>query len=194
MADLGGERQALGWSRSNQASTHGRGGRLEPVHRAAALDQPRADDHRHEQRREHRPEEVGQPARPADLRADEAPADAEDDRPGQEVGQAARPDHPARVVDRPGQRQAEQHDQPERDPAFGRGERDPLAGRGRSGACPNVVAVIGSTRPAARSARCRRRSGRSAGRVRRARGGARAGIGVGERDRSAVISPWPGAR
>ena len=143
------------------------GGRLEPAHRPAlGAGQSRADDHRHDQDAEDGTEQVGQPARPADLGAQDTPADPEPDRPGQEVGQAAWPDHPGGIVDRPREGEAEQEDEPDRQPALGRCELDrALVGRCRPSR-PERRGGHRLTPPAARRGGAPPRSGRPAGRAR----------------------------
>ena len=82
-----------------------------------------ADEDRREQRREQRPDQVARPAAPTHERADRPGEHPADGRPNEEVGELVAVEDEPGIVQRPGQGQAHQQDQRERQPAFCRSER-----------------------------------------------------------------------
>ncbi len=92
--------------------------RLEQVAGRTAVRQHRpADQQRHQQRRERGADEVRLPPTPAHERTDEAGHDPAERRPEQEVGVLVATQDEQRVVERPGERRADQHDETDREPA-----------------------------------------------------------------------------
>ena len=100
--------------------------------RGAGRDEHQADQQRHQQCGERRPDEVRGPATPADERPDEAGRHAADGRPEQEVGVLVATQDQQRIVEGPREGRADQHDQADREPAVDpaqRPEQIPRCGR-----------------------------------------------------------------
>ena len=99
-------------------------GRLEGRERAAFLDQDVADDERHDQRGEGRPDQVRPPAAPSDLDPDQPGEHAQDRHREEEVGEVLAGEDRRHVVDRDRHRGAQQGDERDRQPALGRRQRE----------------------------------------------------------------------